>query len=131
LCDNALFKSSGEPLKLLPDNYYTLSSGDRIVIRSGNVNGGVEVHLTDAFFNDPEAVGLTYVLPLRLTGTSDLDSILRGSSLLSNPDPRASSDWSIVPKDFTIAAVKFRNAYDGTFLHRGQTVASGAGQSEC
>jgi hypothetical protein len=129
LCDNVLFKSSGEPLKPLPDNYYTLSSGDRMVIKSGNVNGGVEVHLTDAFFNDPEAIGLTYVLPLRLTGTDDLDSLLNGNSLLSNPDPRASGDWSIVPKDFTITAVKFRNAYDGTFLHRGQTVASGAFQS--
>lgn len=126
LCENALFKSSGEPLKPLPDSYYTLSSDDRIAIKSGNVNGGVEVHLTDAFFNDPEAIGLTYVLPLRLTGSNDLDSILRGSSLLSNPDPRVSSDWSITPKDFTITAIRFRNAYDGTFLHRGQTVASGA-----
>jgi hypothetical protein len=129
LCDNALFKSSGELLKPLPDNYYTLSPDDRIVIQSGNVNGGVEVHLTDAFFNDPEAVGLTYVLPLRLTGSNDLDSLLRGSSLLSNPDPRISGEWSITPKDFTIAAVRFRNAYDGTFLHRGQTVTSGAVQS--
>jgi hypothetical protein len=129
LCDNVLFKSSGEPVKVLPDNYYTLSSGDQIVIKSGNVNGGVEVRLTDALFNDPEATGLAYVLPLRLVSTNDLDSILRGSSLLPDPDPRVSSDWSIMPKDFTITGIKFRNAYDGTFLHRGKTVATGAVQS--
>jgi hypothetical protein len=129
LCDNVLFKSSGKPVKVLPDNYYTLSSGDRIVIKSGNVNGGVEVHLTDAFFSDPEAIGLTYVLPFRLVSTNDLDSILCGSSFLTNPDPRVSSDWSIMPKDFTITGIKFRNAYDGTFLHRGKTVVTGAVQS--
>ena len=129
LCDNIVFKSSGQPVKVLPDNYYTLSSDDRIVIRSGDVNGGVEVHLTDAFFNDPEAIGLTYVLPLRLVSTNDLDSILRGSSALSDPDPRVSGDWSILPRDFTLTGIKFRNAYDGTFLHRGRTVASGAVES--
>jgi hypothetical protein len=129
LCDNILFKSSGKPVKVLPEDYYTLSSGDRIVIQSGDVSGGVEVRLTDAFFSDPEAIGLTYVLPLRLVSTNDLDSILRGSSLLANPDPRVSSDWSIMPKDFTLTGIKFRNAYDGTFLHRGKTVATGSVQS--
>jgi hypothetical protein len=130
LCDNVLFKSSGNPVRALPSNYYSLSSNDKIVIQSGNVNGGVEVQLTDAFFNDPDAYKLAYVLPLKLTGVNGLDSLLNGTPSVDNPDPRVSGHWNILPKDFTMFAVKFRNPYDGTFLHRGITaIKSGSEQT--
>lgn len=126
LCDNVSFRSTGKPVRMLPANYYSLSSPDKITIRSGDISGGVEVQLTDAFFNDPEAIDLSYVIPLRIVGVEGLDSVLMGSSSLPAPDPRVAADWNIRPKDFTMFAVKFRNPYDGTFLHRGKTTIEGS-----
>jgi hypothetical protein len=126
LCNNAVFRASGKPVRPLPANYYTLSSSDRIVIEAGNFSGGITVQLTDAFFNDPEAINVTYVVPLKITAADGIDSVLVGSPSVPDPDPRVAGDWSIVPKDFTMFAVKFRNPYDGTFLHRGRAVFSGS-----
>ena len=126
LCDNVLFRTSGKSVKVLPSNYYSLSSPDKIIIGSGNMSGGIEVQLTDAFFNDPEAISLNYVIPLKLVSVDGLDSLLVGRSTLPNPDPRVAGDWTIVPKDFTMFAIKFRNPFDGTFLHRGRTEVSGS-----
>ena len=125
LCQGVEFRASGKPIKPLPANYFSLSSPDKIVIEPGNVNGGLTVQLTDAFFNDPEAIDRTYVLPLRIVSVEGLDSVLRGSSTLPNPDVRRAGDWNIIPKDFTMFAVKFRNPFDGTFLHRGRAEITG------
>ena len=57
LCDNLVFASTGAPVKAMPSNYYEII-GDEMLIAPGEVIGGVRVELTDAFFNDPEAVGL-------------------------------------------------------------------------
>jgi hypothetical protein len=100
LCDNLLFTSGGNPVRPLPSNYYTLGSPNKIVVPSGKMNGGVEVQLADAFFNDPLAITQGYVVPLRITGSSDVDTIL-------------------LSKDFTLFAVKFINEYHGTYFHYG------------
>jgi len=126
LCENVTFRASGKAIKALPTSYYSLSSSDKIVIESGNMSGGIEVQLNDAFFNDPEAISLTYVIPLRITDVQGLDSILVGHGRVSNPDSRIANDWHTVPKNFTMFGIKFRNPYDGTFLHRGKTVVSGS-----
>jgi len=97
LCRNLLFTSGGDEVKPLPSSYYNLSSSDRIVIAKGEYNGGVEVQLTDAFFNDPLAIKNTYVVPMRITGSSDVDTIL-------------------LSKNFTLFAIKYINEYHGNYL---------------
>ncbi|MDR1336224.1 MAG: DUF1735 domain-containing protein [Tannerella sp.] len=100
LCRNLLFSAGGAEVKPLPSNYYTLATPDRIVIPKGAYNGGVEVQLSDAFFNDPLAVRNTYVLPVRITGSQDVDTVL-------------------LSKNFTLFAVKFINEFDATYFQYG------------
>ena len=76
LCNKIKFEAGGDTIKALPVSYYTLSSNNQIIIRKGKFNGGVEVQLTDAFFNDPLTIKKSYVVPLRLLSSSDVDTIL-------------------------------------------------------
>jgi hypothetical protein len=126
LCDNVLFNSGGDTIRLMPSSYYTLSSKEKLVIPAGHVNGGIEVQLTDAFFNDTLATQLSYVIPLRITEVTNLDSVLRGQSSQPNPDPRIKGLWDVQPKDFTMFAVNFINEYHGTYLHRGVSTVKDA-----
>lgn len=89
----------------MPSNYYTLASNN-IVIPKGSLIGGVEVQLTDAFFADPLAVKTTYVIPLKMTGVNQADSILAG-------------------RDYTLYAIKYVNPWHGTYLRRGKDVFVG------
>ena len=52
LCDNARFKSNNANIQVMPANYYELAS-NKINIPAGSILGGVEIKLTEAFFNDP------------------------------------------------------------------------------
>lgn len=115
---NGLTYSDGTPVKALPENYYTIAD-KRLVIKKGEVLGGVKVQLTDAFFNDPETVGVTYVLPLRLVAASD--SILSGLAKdgVENPNRLNKDDWTTVPKDYVLYGVKYKNAYHGCWLSKG------------
>jgi hypothetical protein len=122
LCDSVLFTSSLDTIRIMPSNYYSLSSTSKITIPKGQVNGSIEVQLTDAFFNDPKSIKLGYVIPVRLVASKDVDSILQGSINKSNPDSRIASNWSIVPKNFTMFAVKYINPYHGKYLHRGKSI---------
>lgn len=130
LCDNVMFSSSKDTITVMPKAYYTLSSSDKLTIPSGKFNGNIEVHLTDAFFNDPKAIRLGYVIPVRLKASKDVDSILQGSTTVLNPDPRFASDWSIMPKNYTMFAVKFINPYHGKYLHRGISVLKDASNTQ-
>jgi hypothetical protein len=100
LCNNLSFTSGGDPVRPLPSNYYALSSQDKLVIPAGKMNGGIEVQLSDAFFNDPLAIKPCYVVPVRIVGSSDVDSIL-------------------LSKNFTLFAVKYINEYHGAYFHYG------------
>jgi len=122
LCDDVMFDGTTDIIRLMPSSYYTLSSNSSLIIPTDKFNGSIEVHLTDAFFNDPLAIGLNYVIPLKITGTADADSVLSGKTSKATPDPREAGDWDILPKDFTMFAVKFINPYHGNYLHRGTTV---------
>ena len=126
LCTNVLFASTKDTIKLLPPAYYTLSSTSKLVIPAGEVNGGIEVQLKDVFFDDPLAIKMGYVLPIRIVKAANLDSVLRGKSTLANPDPRIPAQWSVVPKDYTMFAVNFINPYHGKYLHRGTSVVKDA-----
>lgn len=119
LCDDILFDTDGDPILPMPDDYYSLSSADNITIPAGKLNGGVEVQLTEAFFEDPMATKLGYVVPIRLLGSADVDSVLVGSTTNSNADVRVASQWTVAPKNFTMFAVKYINEFHGTYFHYG------------
>ncbi len=126
LCDNVRFSATGDTIRLMPQSYYTLSSTSQLTIPAGKVNGGIEVKLADAFFDDPRAIKLGYVIPVRIVSVSNLDTVLSGKTTKVNPDPRVDSNWDIVPKNYTMFAVKFINPYHGKYLHRGIAVVKNA-----
>ncbi|GAB2800972.1 hypothetical protein GCM10027275_53760 [Rhabdobacter roseus] len=126
LCEKATFASTRQPIYPLPKEYYTLSSADQLIIPAGEVTGNIEVQLTDAFFNDPAAIKLAYVVPIRITQVTNLDSVLRGKTSLPRPDRRIASHWDVVPKDFTMFAVKYVNPYHGNYFHRGRSTVKNA-----
>lgn len=130
LCKNVRF-SGGDLIKPLPQAYYTLSDNSKIVIKKGEYNGGVTVQLTEAFFNDPDAIKNTYVVPLVMTGTSDLDSLLVGSTNQASADRRFSSQWSVSPKDFTMFGIKYITELHGNWFHYGSaTITMKDGKTE-
>lgn len=96
LCQGLLF-SDGTAVTPLPESYYHLESNE-IKIKKGDVRGGVTVDLTDAFFADPLALTVHYVLPLKIVSAKD--SVLSG-------------------KDYILYAVKYKNKYDGCWLSHG------------
>lgn len=126
LCENVLFTANGDPIIAMPQNYYQLSS-NQIVVPKGEVNGGVEVQLTEAFFKDPKAIKNTYVVPLRLTGSNDVDTILEGKKVNIDADPRVTADWITTPKNFTMFAVKYINEYDGKYFRFGKSIVKDNG----
>jgi hypothetical protein len=119
--------ATGDSVYVMPSNYYSFPKDMKIVIPKGQVMGGVEVQLTDAFFQDPKSVKTTYVLPLKITAVSDADSILNGRSDKASPDPRKPGDWVVAPKNFTLYAVKYINPLHGFYLRRGVTDVKGSG----
>jgi hypothetical protein len=118
--------ATGDNVIALPANYYYLPKNYQIVIPSGSVMGGIEVQLTDAFFQDPRSVKNTFVIPFRITSVTNADSVLRGKSDLPSPDRRKAGDWTTAPKDFVLYAIKYINPYHGSYLRRGVDVVQGA-----
>lgn len=98
LCDDVTF-SDGTPVTVMPESYYQLAA-NTITIPQGQVTGGVDVQLTDAFFADPLSTTLTYVIPLRMTEATGVDHILED-------------------KDFVLYAVKYVNPYHGSYILNG------------
>jgi len=125
LCTNLKFVASGSIISTnilpMPTNYYTLSSSNRIVIPKGEIMGGVEVQLTDAFFADPLTLTNTYVIPLLITGVQGADSVLLGQPNpgITAPVRTNESDWTIKPKDYVLYAVKYVNPWQANYLRRG------------
>ncbi|AXY74593.1 DUF1735 domain-containing protein [Paraflavitalea soli] len=100
-----LFGAGKDEVLPMPNNYYTLAANS-IVIPEGELTGGVDVQLTEAFFNDPKAIKNTYVIPLKIVDKSGADSILKG-------------------KDFILYAIKYVNTWHGNYLRRGKDVITG------
>ena len=118
LCDNLYFDNPEDRVLPMPSNYYSLGS-NTIEIPKGEVAGGVEIQLTDAFFADELATGRNYVIPLQMNRVMNADSILRGKSDLENPNRNIATDWTVVPKDYVLYAVNYINTWDGNYLRRG------------
>lgn len=119
-----LFNAGENEIVAMPSSYYTLSS-NQIVIPKGQVTGGVEVQLTDAFFADPLAIKKTYVIPVEMKKVVNADTILSGKALVANPLKALSTDWSVAPKDYIFYAIKYVNPWDGFYLRRGEDIVKG------
>lgn len=117
--------ATGDTVLIMPNNYYSLPGTKNITIPAGKLSGGIEVQLTDAFFQDPLSLKNTYVIPMRILSVQNADSILKGRSNRPSPDPRKASDWEVVPKDYILYAVKYINPYHGFYLRRGIDVVKG------
>jgi hypothetical protein len=130
LCKNLQFAESGNKAIAMPANYYTLPKDMTITIPAGSVMGGMEVQLTDDFFADPRSVTNTFVIPLRMNSVKNADSILSGKSTLASPDPRVAANWSVLPKNYVLYAVKYINPWHGNYLRRGvETIKDDAGDT--
>ncbi len=112
--------TDGVELRAMPASYYQLAS-NKMVIPKGKTAGGVVVQLSDAFFADPLALRNNYVIPLRMTGVTNADTILSGKSsgLSPNPNRLNPTHWEILPKDYVLYAIKYVNKYHGYYLRRG------------
>lgn len=124
LAQNLLFSAGGREVKVLPTEYFQIAE-PVITIPRGQIIGGLEVQLTGAFFNDPEAIRNTYVFPLRIVSATNVDSVLRGKSPLPNPNRHIIGDWEAAPKDFVLYAVKYVNEWHGIYLRRGRDIITG------
>ncbi|MCW3804577.1 DUF5627 domain-containing protein [Plebeiibacterium marinum] len=119
LCDGVSFVD-GSDLVPMPSSYYNLGS-NKIVIEAGKILGGVDVELTNAFFEDPLTIGNRYVIPLIMTDVVNADSILSGKAAeVENPNLLNSSDWSKLPKNYILYAIKYVNPWHATYLRRGE-----------
>ena len=106
----------------MPSNYYSLSDNNKMVIKKGSkMMGGVVVTLTDAFFADPLALSVNYVIPLVITNVTNADRILTGTAVESVTDPNrfVPEHWQVAPKDYILYAIKYINPYDVIYLRRG------------
>nr|WP_320058179.1 DUF5627 domain-containing protein [uncultured Bacteroides sp.] len=114
-----LYFSDGSAVQAMPSTYYTLAS-DKLVY-GGELTGGVEVQLTDAFFADPKSLKNTYVIPLVMTKATGTDSILAGTPLINGDKPARTNSvyWNILPKDYVLYCVKYINKYHANYLRRG------------
>lgn len=106
LGNGLLFGAGKNEVTVMPENYYSLAQ-DHIMVRNGDLAGGVDVQLTDAFFADPKAIQNTYVIPLKMTTVENADEILPN-------------------KNFVLYAVKYVNQLHGNYLRRGTDVISGS-----
>lgn len=121
LCNNLYFLDDGgypsEPVTPLKKEYYTLLSD--VIPYNGDLRGYVEVQFTDAFFNDPKAIGNYYVIPIRMTGVTGIDRILSGTPNVDAPIRPNAQDWTVLPKDYVLYCVKYINPWDGKYIRRG------------
>ena len=122
LCDNLWFVDGGgnpsSRVLPMPTSYYTLSSN--VIPYNGDPRGYVEVQFTDAFFNDPEAVKETYVIPLVMKSVRGIDHILTGTPREGlSPSRTNIEDWDILAKDYVLYCVKYMNPWQGKYIRRG------------
>lgn len=114
LCDNLTF-ADGMPVKAMPAEYYQLST--TAFNFNGGMQGGTEVQLTDAFFNDPDAVKNTYVIPLVMQNQTGFDRIATGTLKEGKTGSRTNASiWETAPRDYVMYCVKYQNKYSGWWL---------------
>ena len=123
LCNNLYFQDEGgnpaAPVLPMPTNYYQLLSN--AIPYNGEPRGYVEVQFTDDFFNDEKAIANTYVIPLRMTKVTGIDSILVGKPRegILTPARTNEEDWDVLAKDYVLYCVRYMNPWQGKYIRRG------------
>jgi hypothetical protein len=125
---NDTLTGTKEPL-IMPASYFNLilPGGDSsFTIPSGSLSGTIKVQLTDDFFNDSLAYTNRYYIPLQITGVTNLDSVLTGLPVVTNPVKINEAHWtpSALPRDYVFFMVKYINPYHGDYLVRGADYAT-------
>ena len=115
LADDLTF-ADGSPVKAMPDSYYTLSTNK--LAFNGTYQGATTVQLTDDFFNDPDAVRNTYVIPLVITESTGFTRVASGTPKSGFTNPKRTDDkaWQVYPQDYVLYCVKFQNKYSGWWI---------------
>ena len=115
--------SGVENVKALPASYYTIETQSPVTIPVGSIKGRIAVQLNDQFFNDTLSFAgvnqVHYVIPLLITEIENLDTLLVGVPIGSNPSRANAADWEIAPKDYTFYGIKFMNKFQAIYLRRG------------
>lgn len=124
LMDNLYFPDGTTKIMPMPSSYYKLAD-NKISILPGNILGGVEIQLTDDFFDDPFAIQNQYAIPIVMKNVNGADSILRGLSSMASPNRHLEADWNVRPKDYVLYVIKFVNQWHGNYLRRGVDVMTG------
>lgn len=110
-------------VQALPTKYYTIEGESPVTIPAGSIKGRIPVQLTEDFFDDTLSFAgenmVNYVIPLLITKIEELDTLLVGIPIVSNPMRVNPDDWEIQPKDYTLYGIKFMNKYQGIYLRRG------------
>ena len=119
LCAGLTFED-GHQVTPMPTEYFQLPS-EVITIPAGKAYDGVEVQLTDAFFADPKALSLNYVLPVRIVEALDGDSILAGQlkQNVVNTVWQDASLWDVAPQNYQLLALVYKNPYHGAWISHG------------
>lgn len=128
LCRNLYFKNNNAKVQVMPASYYELADS-KIKIPAGSIIGGVEIKLTDAFFNDPLALSRNYVIPVVMKKVSGADYILTGEAVptVDSPNRNQADHWITLPKDYVLYAVRYINTWDGSYLRRGKDEITSGG----
>ena len=122
LCENLWFVDEGgnpaAPVQPMPTAYYQLSGN--VIPYNGDSRGYVEVQFTNDFFDDEDAIGNTYVIPLRMTKATGIDHILTGTPREGlSPSRTNTEDWDVLAKDYVLYCVKYMNPWQGKYIRRG------------
>ncbi|MBO7496726.1 MAG: DUF1735 domain-containing protein [Salinivirgaceae bacterium] len=115
-----LYFEDGSEVKAMPKDYYEIKGEE--LDYGGGFRGGVEIQLTEKFFEDPLAVKNTYVIPVVMGDNfSGVDRINRGTPIIEGTSPlrQDASKWDESPKDYTLFCVNYINEYTSTYLRRG------------
>lgn len=121
----------GSPVKVMPENYYNIAS--TTFTKKADYFFGSEVELTDAFFADPDAVKNTYVIPLVMVNAIGADRILTGTPAAEGTTParQNAAAWSVLPQDYTLYCVKYKNPWDASYIRTGKDkITDATGTSE-
>lgn len=94
---------------VMPASYYTLSSSSEFVVPKGEEQGFVEIKIdSTAFLADPKSLTGEYVIPFRLIGSNDVDSINAA-------------------KDYMFISVSYWAKQHGNYNYSGQTIRKSGG----
>jgi hypothetical protein len=97
---------------LMPSAYYTLSSTSEFVVPKNEEQGYVDIKIDSvAFLSDPKAITGEYVIPFKLTGSNDVDSINSA-------------------KDYMVLSVNYWAKQHGNYNYSGQTIRKSATATE-